>query len=542
MTGAWSGRAAGALALLAAGVLAAGTAAPAGARDLPDETRTMPPTDCVAQVGYPQNGELTGYRVRQQGGEVVCVPIREIPRVDAAKGEDPRIDRATFPAAVAALEACRAAGPCAAEAAAAAYVPSSFRKTGTKDPVGLIDPFAPDVDLADIRRPAYFAQAPYAEPIAAAEDSTWTLDLAVPADPYDRLVRGETADTHLRGWYLRGAGVRGPDGSRQRALVVLIGGRTVETTATDDPRDPTYVRTADGRYVYNTAARGEGLGAHVWRGYLDTMWRAGFDVLTVDKRGHGISGGRTPDDLLNQGLDMLRLLDALDDGDGLRVLGPDGAERAGTAAARALIPTAQEARTVPTVLGGSSQGSETTEFAMWANTARWCRYDEPGAPCHAPWGHENVRGAIMLSAIYSPGSYGAPGLLPSIAAGALRNHIMRYPTSEPLASIGRWPAVLNVKGLWDDLPDGTFSVYDAHRRAGDDAQLFLVRGPHSEVQWGDAIIARVRARMVDFATDAVRGRPVTQRRYADLQDAVAASWPVYEPSTAPTVLRPARAR
>ena len=163
---------------------------------VPHERRTMPTTNCEAPVGYPLNATVSGYVVRERGGARTCVPIQEIPRVVNGPGQDQRVERATFDAALQALAQCRAEeDPCPADAAAAAYAPSTFRTTGSKDPVGLIDPYDDRVDLTQVRRPAYFAQEPYAEPIAEAESQTWTIDLAVPLDPYDRLslgMRGRT--------------------------------------------------------------------------------------------------------------------------------------------------------------------------------------------------------------------------------------------------------------------------------------------------------------------------------------------------------------
>src|SRR3712207_7152493 len=47
-------------------------------------------------------------------------------------------------------------------------------------------------------------------------------------------------------------------------------------------------------------ARGTELwGARPWRQYLQALLRAGFDVLTLDKRGHGISGGDRKSTRLN---------------------------------------------------------------------------------------------------------------------------------------------------------------------------------------------------------------------------------------------------
>ncbi len=97
------------------------------------------------------------------------------------------------------LAACKQQTSCAALDSAKTYVGSQFRVTGTANPVGKIDPFAARVNVADIRRPSFFARAPYNEPIAKADRSTYVFEMAAPADPYDRLNRNAGPTTKLRG-------------------------------------------------------------------------------------------------------------------------------------------------------------------------------------------------------------------------------------------------------------------------------------------------------------------------------------------------------
>ena len=162
-------------------------------------------------------------------------------------------------------------------------------------------------------------------------------------------------------------------------------------------------------------------------------------MLTFDKRGHGISGGLSADNALQQGLDMLRALDALPDGTRLRLLAPDGRNYSGPAAARQLTASPGAARTMPVVLGGSSQGSWTTEWAMTANFNRWCSLDLPGEPCHRPWGHTNIGGAILLADLWSFASFGLPQTLPAIAANAQVDHYVLVPPSDTLAQMPSTP-------------------------------------------------------------------------------------------------------
>ena len=70
--------------------------------------------------------------------------------------------------------------------------------------------------------------------------------------------------------------------------------------------------------------RTEGFGGRPWRTYLLAFARAGFDVLTLDKRGHGISGGANDSNTNEQGEDIFRFLDAMETGRGARILTADG--------------------------------------------------------------------------------------------------------------------------------------------------------------------------------------------------------------------------
>jgi hypothetical protein len=513
------------------GVLAAGALAhdapSARAQALAPDADQAPPTDCNAAVGYAINGTLPGYLVPDAQLGTVCVPFTQVPLAPADYTGDYHVTEFSDAAARERLAACEAQPPCPATAFAQAYTPPQFRVTGSLVPVGKIDPHATDVDLRQIRRPGFFGAFPYREPIAAAEGRTSTFEYTVPAEPYERIDRGITEPVKLRGWYLRGDGI----GRRQRrALVIFVAGRSVETTAVQDPRDPLYIRSANGQFTPVTyPARGTELwGARQWREYLRKLNDAGFDVLSVDKRGHGISGGITADNAFQQGLDMLRAIDALQSGDGVRTLGPDGRQRSGREAVRELLPSGSGR--LPIILGGSSQGSLATGWAMNANFNRWCELDLPDRLCHPPAGHGNVKGAVLLAALF--GGFGDPATLPFIAAEREVNHVVLFPTSEPLAGIGSWPAVFLGKGLWDDV-QGPFAAFNAYQRVRGTKELLFVRGPHSEVAHGPANVAVMQKRVTRFAVRAALGQPSRQAAYADLREAIAASPPIWEPSTQP---------
>lgn len=211
------------------------------------------------------------------------------------------------------------------------------------------------------------------------------------------------------------------------------------------------------------------------------------------------------------------------------------ATRAGRDAVRRILGAPDRARTMPILLGGASQGAYATQWAMDANLHRWCALDTPGRPCAEPWGHRNVRGALLLSAQWGL-PYVEPGELIYAAAQAEVNHVVYRPTSEPLAGLGDWPATFIGQGVWDEW-QGPLASFDAYRRAGHRAELVFVRGPHSENEHGPANVAYLRDRLVRFAVAVVTRALAGRQRFATLRDAIAASPPLWEPSTVPTRVR-----
>jgi hypothetical protein len=85
------------------------------------------------------------------------------------------------------------------------YVTYEERETGTVDPVGKIDPHG-NVDLAQIRRPAYFGRAPYEEPIAQSKARLYG-GIHGSRDSYEQSHLKLTDPIKLRGWYLQGEGI-----------------------------------------------------------------------------------------------------------------------------------------------------------------------------------------------------------------------------------------------------------------------------------------------------------------------------------------------
>jgi hypothetical protein len=248
--------------------------------------------------------------------------------------------------------------------------PHEFRITGTVIADGRIDPHG-EVDLAAIRRPAFFGEKPWREPIGALDERACVIEFTAPREALERIRFGRTDPIKLRGWHIAGEGVDDGAGGRKRAMMVMIAGRTVETTATSHPDDFFRVldcETGAWRAADYPAPRHltEIWAARAWRRYLFEMNRAGFDVLTFDKRGHGISGGLNDSNMGEQANDIFRALDALESGVGLKLLTPDGRLLAGQTAAGRLLPSGG-ARATPVIVAGPSQGSMVSSWAMHKN-------------------------------------------------------------------------------------------------------------------------------------------------------------------------------
>ena len=122
----------------------------------------------------------------------------------------------------------------------------------------------------------------------------------------------------------------------------------------------------------------------------------------------------------------------------------------------------------------------------------------------------------------------------TLVEGYLRTeaNILFFPSSETFANIDKWPAVFFGKGLWDSYQsvEGTFEAY---KRATGLKEIAVVRGPHSENEFGEQNVAYLIERMVVFAKRAVLGTGVEKPGPANLKEVVCSSPPDWEPSSAP---------
>lgn len=494
-----------------------------------------------AYVGYGWNGVLPAFKGMDPEGEV-SIPI--VPTGLQAPTDyqgDFYVDEFTHEKLQQKWEELQTNNPEAAQKMADAVrgmVNSQFRVTGSVDPRGKIDPHG-SVNLSDIRRPAFFGQAPYYEDIAKTENATYTLEFTVPRDTYERLELNETTPVKLRGWFMQGAGI--PDGKGQRihVLAILVAGLSVEITAIQHPDDPTYLYNNDNKTYapvsYPSEERKtEKWGARQWRQYFYAFYEAGFDLLLMDKRGHGISGGMNGVNSGEMAEDQFRMLDQLESGEGMRILTPDGELLEGDLAAGVLL-RGVPAKQVPIVVGGPSHGSMITSFVMQKNFVGWTAHNEPDAP-YTPARGYNIKAGLPLADFAGGPGYLATTDWSSILRGeaAFRavGKTIFLPDSDILANIAKWPAVFIGKGLWDQYQstEGSFEVY---RRATGLKELVFVRGPHSENEWGQENVAYVREKMVEFAIRAVVNPDDLYPEVKSLKEAVVSSPPYWEPSSRP---------
>lgn len=509
--------------------------------------RSTPPTDCTATVGVDRNAELPGYRLPQSDGRTVCVPLLvTASKPPAGYVGDWYVDEFTDAKLKQRWADCKADPPCAARinVQMQRWLPPnkarSTRVTGLVDPVGRIDSDG-DVDLRQIRKPGFFARAPYRERVAEADGRTHVVEFTVPRDPLERLKLGMPGDIKLRGWYVEGAGVPDAQGRKVRALVIMSAGGGGQLTAIRHPADkPVVMDPATGRATEQRFpnATTEGMGMDTWRDHLFALNHAGFDVLAYDRRGEGLSGGFSDTNTLEQSEDIFRVLEQMEQGTGMRLLTSDGQLLQGPSAGGRLL-AGQKARQIPLLLLGYSRGSMTTGWAMTKNYAGGCSYDLPVVTCSAPKGYRNVRGALLYASFvsgagYLPRAHDLADRNLFLGGMVAENHVAFYPNSAVLANMHHWPAAFFAKGLWDraESLEGTVAAYDRVRGL---KEIVVARGPHSLETWPQQDIDHVRDRMVAFALAAVQGRSSLPggKPWRDLRELVGTASERWEVSSQP---------
>ncbi len=488
----------------------------------------MDAPDGEVKLGWDQNKAFPAYLV---GDELV--PFTPLAQIFPENAPNYAIDNFTDSALKKRWNAADASTKEAVRVALGTIPPEhQFRSTGTLDPRGLIDPHD-EVDLHAVRRPRFFGEAPWNEPIAVVDNSASIVEIEVPQGPYERMHLGLSGTIKVRGWHIAGAGVPGPDGTRKRALVILTAGRSIETTAIEHPEDPAArFDTESTEWVQCVYPGGKGtecFGSRGWRNsYILPFVQAGFDVLTLDKRGHGISGGVTDSNANEQAYDVLRILRGMESGEGLRVALPDGTTRQGSEAAGLLMSGYRTLSELPVFLGGASQGCLVSIWATLKLLGIACDFDRPEGDTSEPPTKVDFKGALLMAAFAGGMAYRSPQDSLQEAARRVEFNTQMFPSSETFASIPEWPGLLILRGLWDfaESIEGSLAAY---KRATGPRALVTVRGPHGESEWGRQNMAYAGAEMVRFCTAVLHGQSPDFLNPQTVRDLVEAAPPDWSP-------------
>lgn len=519
-----------------------------------------PAPDCQAHVAYDRDLTLPGYLLPTAAGPKTCIPFTTASaHPPAGYRGDFYVDEFTDAKLREQWAACKADKDChdrVYKQVIARHPPN--KEYNLQDPhgrflLGKIEERGADTDLSTIRRPAYFARAPYNEAIAAADPATYMVEFTAPAEAYERLHQHMTADVKLRGWYIQGSGIDDGKRAKKRALIIISGGGGDRITAIDDPIDKAYVVDPQtGNTIPDddwpnatTGVKGEAY----WRQVFFNLHQAGFDVLALDRRGVGISGGFSDTNTLQQGHDLLKIVADLRAGEGMRALTPAGKVVVGQDAAAAVRGTASP-EGLPVFFMGSSRGTMSSGWAMTINFDKDCGYDLPTITCKPPVRDPTIKGAILIADFSSGVGYlesqttpkddgRGPGRDRGLFIGGIEveNNIVFFPSSAILAGIHTWPSAFFARGLWC-YADGLEGEMDAYSRVNGLKDLVVVRGPHAFETWPAQEKARVTDRAIAYARSVVLNQKSIpgRRTWSNMKELVATTSDVWEPSTHPTVV------
>lgn len=454
--------------LLASQALAAETRAPT----------VVPEPECSARAGG-----APGYLLPDETGKKECVPFTTaaVRPPKGYAGADFYVDEFSDERLRRRWAACKAEKAC-------------FDRISTMIREGAGGPRQPlAAGLPDVPRPAAFEAA------ASLEPRTSSIELTVPAGPFERIFLQQLDQVSLRGWYVRGDGIDDEKGGKVRALVIMSGTDTL---------------AAIGQQAF-------------WRRALLGLNRAGFDVLAYDRRGAGLSGGASGAHTLQQGRDLLAAIAALRGGEGLRVLTASGEALDGRRAAAALSAGAES---MPVLLLGYSTGTMATSWAMTINFDKDCSYDLSSIVCLPARGLANIKGAILLADFASGPGYRPAGTARDhgllIGAGESELNTAFAPSSATLAGMGTWPAAFFARGLWDHAAslEGTVRAFDRVRGL---KELVVARGPHDFDRFHEDDQARIVKRMLAFARAATLGQQAVPggRPWTSMKDLVGTAGP-----------------
>jgi hypothetical protein len=517
----------------------------------------VPPPECEAHVGYDRDLTMPGYLLPTSAGPKTCIPFTSVAaHPPTGYRGDFYVDEFTDAKLRDRWEECKKDKACydrVYKQVLARHPPN--KEHNLTDPhgrflLGKIEEKGSETDLKTIRRPAFFARAPYHESIAETEAQTFTVEFTALPEAYERLHMHATEDIKIRGWYIRGAGVDDGKGGRVRSLIITSGGGGDRVTAIDDPSDKAYVidpKTGntipdDDWPNATTGAKGQA----AWRQLWDELHKAGFDVLALDRRGIGISGGFSDTNTLQQGHDLLNIVASLRTGKGMRALSPTGDLASGHEAA-ALVRGGVPDAGLPVMFLGSSRGTMASGWAMTINFDKDCSYDLSTIHCGPPVGDKTIKGAILIADFSSGVGYieaqttpkddgRGPGRDRGLFIGGIEveNNIVFFPSSAILAGMSKWPSAFFARGLWC-YADGLEGEMDSYSRVNGLKDLVVVRGPHPYETWPEVEKQRVRERMIAYAQAVVLAHTsiLGRRTWSNMKELVGTTSDVWEPSTHP---------
>ncbi len=543
--------------LILAAALAGAPLGSAVAQDSPVGPATAsPPADCEAPVHYDRDRKMSGYILPTSAGPRTCIPFSSVAAVPPAgyKG-DFYVDEFGDARLRERWAECKADEKCRKRVFKAVmnrHPPNKeFHNSDEHDRylLGKVTETGGDIDLSTIRRPAFFAQAPYNEPFATLDSRTSTVEFTAPRDPYERIHMQMYDQVKIRGWYVRGDGVDDGKGARTRALVIMTAGGGGRIAAITHPDDQLYRIEKDGETEINDfpSKLSGATGQDLWRETATIFNRAGFDILLYDRRGVGISSGYSDTNTLQQGRDLLAIIASLRTGEGMRAMAPSGAVSKGLAAADAVRGTGSQGG-LPVLLFGNSRGTMASGWAMTMNFDKNCTYDLPEIACGPAVGDTTIKGAMLLAEFSSGPGYvmdkpseedeerGLGKDRPLFIAGSqIEHNIVFFPSSAILAGTGKWPAAFFARGLWD-YAASLQGTMDSYRRVKGLKELVVVRAPHPYEVWPAEEQKRVQGRLIAFARGVIQGATRIEggRPWRDMKELVATTSDVWERSTHPT--------
>jgi hypothetical protein len=286
------------------------------------------------------------------------------------------------------------------------------------------------------------------------DERTWLVEFRLSPHEDGLAAGGPPAQVARRGWLTRGSGFC--SGGRFHHPLVVMGLGIGERFTGDEP--------STRRELFRLVSEGE------------------CDVLCVDNRGDGISGGTNDLDNGAMGDDVFEMLDDLETGANLSVIPPGDRTRVLEGARLAphlpLLPERGKATTTEVILDGGSMGEINSGIAMSKNF-----------PAAGPGRGYNIKGMIGWSghcggAFYLNPQFVDPTIDAVVIAGYVREvgHITFGPDASVLLSAPRWPALLVVGKGWADEITGPDNQVYLYNRARGLKGIHLLPGPHD---WSD---------------------------------------------------------